>query len=102
MNERGKGALINAQLRGVRQIKGRLFDGEGGMCAGGVLCVEAGMYDQVGRWVKGFTNRRDSPGAVAGLFALDRSEWEEMVNMNNVLGYDFIKIARELPDSIPA
>ena len=97
MNERGKSALINAQLRGVRQIKGRLFDGEGGMCAGGVLCVEAGMCDQVGRWVIGENpNRR---GYLVGLFALDRSELEEMVNMNNVLGYDFIKIARELPDS---
>ena len=96
MNERGKSALINAQLRGVRQIKGRLFDGEGGMCAGGVLCVEAGMCDQVGRWVIGENNSRDY---LVVVFALDRSEWQEMIRMNNVLGYDFIKIARELPDS---
>lgn len=94
MNERGKQALIDAQMRGVPQLRGRLFDGEGGFCAGGVLLVEAGLMLMDG-WIN---NKTTLWSDLLQAYGLDREEWQRMVNMNNT-GADFIKIARELPDS---
>lgn len=95
MNERGKQALVNAQMRGVRQLRGRLYDGEGGFCAGGVLLEAMGLMDRDG-WIGSLPN--GTTLSVFQVFGLDEHEWERMVTMNNA-GADFIKIARELPDS---
>ena len=94
MNERGRTALISAQMRGVRQIKYRLMDGDGGFCAGGVLLEAIGYLkhaEEVGIC--------QACAKMLEAFGMDKHEWTSMVNMNNVLGYDFIKIARELPDT---
>lgn len=91
MNERGQSALIHAQMQGVKQIKGRLWDGQGGFCAGGVLLKE------LGGGVGLFASVADFADAYAA-FGMTPEEWVEMVLMNN-RGADFIKIARELANT---
>lgn len=95
MNERGQHALIQAQLHGVKQITEMLSDGNGGFCAGGILLRELGMLDDFG----GIGSAIFSFGTTSEAFGMTETEWGRMVYMNNTLKYDFIKIARELPDT---
>lgn len=92
MNERGKAALINAAMRGVRQIRYNLYDGVG-FCAGGVLMQDLGLFESLN-----FETWANSWAKCQSEFAMTVEEWDLMVDMNNS-GADFLKIARELPDT---
>jgi hypothetical protein len=109
MNERAAAALVDAAMRGVRQIKGHLDDPYGGRCAGGVV-IEAifGPIDVRTLWNADcirmiaplFTERDTCPhecGWKVGrrIFLLPK-EWTVMVHMNNDHDDDFLKIARTL------
>lgn len=93
MNNRGRQALIDAQMRGVRQVKFNLY-WDGGFCAGGVLLLDGGFLDMYGRMLRNWVAKD-----VHKMFSMTHDEWTHMVHMNNVKGYDFIKIANELPDT---
>lgn len=79
--------MVAAVLKGTKQIKGLLTDGEGGFCAMGVICEAAvgraqitfGEYASVKMWAQ-----------------ITEREWAEIVQRNNVDGWDFLMIARKV------
>lgn len=95
MNDRGRQALIDAQLQGIPQIRHKLYDGKGGLCAAGVLYVAHGLITREGRRTTKHIH------GVYPEFGMTPDEWGQMIRMNDNdnLGYDFIKIAWELPDT---
>lgn len=75
MNTRGRDALVQAALNGIRQLRdGRVTDNDGGRCALGVLC-DYGEYP------------RD--------FMVTHAEATGIIHANDVLGWDFLTIAQK-------
>ena len=81
MNDNARAVLIDAAMRGVKQIKGWYHDDAGGRCAIGVLCEAAG------------TDWGCIPGS---LFDLSLDEAVQIMRANDDLGWDFLTIARKI------
>ena len=100
MNEKGVNALVAAALRGVRQIKHKYRDDEGGLCGLGVLEEAIGarghpllvmdVYDLAGRVT-----------ACQHGCRWRSQEYQLLVHLNDVHNYDFLALARKLgpPDA---
>jgi hypothetical protein len=104
MNHAAASALIQAQLNGVRQIKWRTRDGEGGRCATAVL-NEAGLMEpltkrKIEACPECGATSTETAGALTGYRIPIRivDEATLVVHLNNDHGWDFIKIARCLED----
>lgn len=97
MNDRARDVLVDAALRGVRQIKGVLHDGKNGYCAMGVLC-EAIRREGGVEWLFGYRTTSEIADEVERRYDITLKEWHRIVHANNELGWDFLDIARkELP-----
>ena len=90
MNERAREVLIEAAMQGVPQIKGKLRDGYGGFCAGGVL-IKAYLEEQGLAWSIFSWGQ-----PVLVHYDMSNEEWEDMVDANNNLDWDFLTIARKI------
>jgi len=107
MNELGREVLVAAAMRGVRQIRGALWDSLGGRCAQGVL-VEAAVEalnarrswwqrrDAAfggGHW-RGLTyvTRRGRSIHLPSLYGMSDMEFREIADRNN-RGESFLGIA---------
>src|SRR5438046_5571027 len=106
MNELGREVLTAATLRGVRQIRGALWDSLGGRCAQGVL-IEAAVEAlnarrawwqrrdaaQAGHWV-GLTwvTRRGASLHLPSLYGMSDREFGELAARNN-RGESFLDLA---------
>ena len=91
MNDKAREALVAAALSGVKQIKFALQDSDGGRCANGVL-MEActGVAPHQINWTTFNPSRFWEWGG------LSLKEEDEIVHANNVLGWDFLTIARKI------
>ena len=94
MNDRAREALIAAALSGVKQIKGRVHDGQGGHCALGVLhlAVHGGnelLALKCHPTLCGFEH-------FGAFFELDQCEQTEIIQRNDTDGWDFLTIARKI------
>jgi hypothetical protein len=98
MNHAAAEALVQAQLNGVRQIKGAIADGTGGYCAMGVIfCAGVSLnhlYEihvdecpECGATSDGYYQRPIS------------TQYDVVVHLNNDHGWSFLDIARKLEDS---
>jgi len=120
MNQKGIDALVNAGLKGIKQIKHRLYDGDGGYCAMGILIYQSEiMYiPQNGFLMPVGTNRNEQEvfkldGSRSGKFTCTcghdywEGNWEPgtehvfhersyIVHLNNDHDMDFVGIARKL------
>jgi hypothetical protein len=99
MNEAAANALYEAERKGVRQIKGVLRDGRGGMCALGVI-LEAGL-ETMSLWE---TKINGCPMCGATEQTFHRmpvaNEHTLIIHLNNDHGLTFAEIARKLgPDA---
>jgi hypothetical protein len=104
MNERAANALIEAAMKGVRQVQGVVDDGRGGRCALGVMLeAEYGTpswKEQEGhhRYPESFTRFGMSPDPQT-CPACDRTTKNEaflIAHLNNDHEMDFVGIARKL------
>ena len=87
LTERHRAVLVDAALKGVRQIKNRLHDGEGGHCAMGVIHLD--MHDGNETEAVLCWDRR---GLACGFLNMNNREIERA---NDKLGWDFLTIARK-------
>mgnify|MGYP001558744460 CR=1 FL=1 len=102
MNQLAKDVLRKAWLDGTPQIKGRLFDGQGGMCAWGVLGAALGyttgitFYASLGmiRRTYSLSSARYVP---CPFCAKTCDEGSLLVHLNNEHDLDFGKIAELMP-----
>lgn len=83
MNDRAREALVAAALNGVKQIRYGWRDDHGGFCALGVL-----MEDCKG-WHLFSVEHLDKE------YGLTKNEREVILRANDVLGWDFLTIARK-------
>ena len=98
MNRLAVDALVDAQLRGVRQIKYALYDYLGGMCAGGVLITALGE-----RWnIESIAGMRQCVECPHNCGYPEVDEWSIMVHMNNYHNSSFLEIARKLEHVEPS
>lgn len=96
MNERGRNALRQAALDGVRQIFNALLDERGGRCAVGVLhdALPNCLYD----WSYYGLDRRMDACPTCGL-AGEFDEFTILVHGNDYHHFDFLKLAEFMPVS---
>ena len=87
MNERGVEVLVDAAMRGVRQVYGRLDDYRGGRCAIGVM-LEA-LFGTAA-WGTHTTDEFNEA------YETTPDEIDKIVSLNNTERLDFIGIARKL------
>jgi hypothetical protein len=85
MNERARGALVTAALNGVPQIK-ELYRWGPGRCAIGVLLDEFGLSEREGNTVD----------VLAALAGLSSGEFSDIMEANDLKGWDFLTIARKI------
>lgn len=98
MNDLAREVLVKAALDGVKQIKGKLYDGDDGYCAVGVLC-EDHRQRHGWQWVPfGDEFSIDSAHFPSMMteFGLTAQEWMAIVEANNNKGWDFLTIARKV------
>lgn len=96
MNDLARQKLIDAALRGVRQIKGRLRDSKGGMCALGALGYRTGEYEQwmeLGHLYEMKEEICDCPFSCGLKFLCEGSL---IVHLNDKHDLDFLGIANKL------
>lgn len=95
MNEKAIAALVDAAMRGVRQIRYRLNDNQGGFCAVGVISAAnaqwSGMYDKRfhGCPFCGILNDAYYKMPI-------HSEAVLIIHLNNDHEWDFLTIARKM------
>lgn len=87
MNDLARETLIEAELKGVRQIRKKLADRDGGLCAMGVL---ARKFEEAG----GDILLND--GEFHQYFGLSSQEVITIVRANDVFGWSFLDIARKV------
>ena len=96
MNDRAREVLIDAALKGQKQIKGQLHDGKGGVCAMGALHLTLHDGDHLAAHA---CYRKGSPdcwfSAVWQAFDL-AGEVAEIEIANDLHGWDFLTIARKI------
>ena len=104
MNEQAANALYEAERKGVKQIKGQLFDERGGRCAVGVL--RDLDLDHFARQpgsrcpLCGTAERGDLETDGTPTEAVILDEGDVIVHLNDCHGLTFSEIARKLgPDS---
>ena len=89
MRQRAKDVLRAAALSGVRQLRGKMFDAQGGRCAAGLLvdlCPEE------------LTHLLHAPATTCELCGQPmRSEGYLMLHLNDWHALDFLAIAEKLP-----
>lgn len=92
MNERAREALIQAALKGVPQIKGKLHDGKGGHCAFGIIHLDLHQGDELAALLC-IGPRTGAPRCddLREAYLQDT----EIVKANDDLGWDFLTIARK-------
>jgi hypothetical protein len=88
MNDRAREALVAASLKGVSQIRWA-YRTDQGQCALGVLLEKTGWYelDQI-PCVASEMIRKE--------FDMRPEEFSEITHANDVLGWDFLTIARKI------
>lgn len=96
MNDLGREKLVEAALKGVRQITGALTDNKGGFCAMGVLGFSSDMtlttfYNAVRAYDLSTTIRSCD---LCGLNVL--GELKLIPHLNDGHGLDFLTIARKV------
>lgn len=97
MNDQGREALVQAALRGVRQIRAKFADEHGGRCALGVLADAAGLNPLVEPWSD--TERAygldltKQPCALCGFMG---TESQTIAHLNDIHELDFLTIARKV------
>ena len=95
MNDRAREALVAAGLKGVRQIKGALYDPRGGRCAMGVI-QEAGAWDvSLRRPLDGCPECGAKHQTYHASMPI-RTEEDLIIHLNNDHGWDFLTIARKV------
>jgi hypothetical protein len=95
MNNEARDLLVSAWLRGVKQIRYRLADADGGRCAMGVLMEALGVPLTV-MDVRFRTEETEAAHAlVRKAYDLTREEVLDVTRRNNELGQDFLTIARK-------
>lgn len=108
MNERGVGVLVDAAMRGQKQVRGMFYDGQGGMCASAVLSEALNRRAGVGEswsW--------DSLAVITE--AYDLTGWRKcpecgdkmhdlnlVAHLNDAHSADFLTIARKMASPEPA
>lgn len=105
MNEKGVEVLVQAAMRGVKQIKNHLSDGQGGMCANGVLisALGRGQLTNPDQWRKyqqeyGISLETD-PRTCQLCYRDFQSEAGHIAHLNDYHDMDFLTIARKLGGS---
>ena len=98
MNQLAKDVLRKAWLDGTPQIKGRLFDGQGGMCAWGVLGAALGYTTGITFYaslsmIRRTYNLLSARRVPCSFCAKTYDEGGLLVHWNNDHGFDFGKIA---------
>ena len=102
MNQLAKDALRKAWLDGTPQIRGRLFDSQGGMCAWGVLGAALGCMTEVTFWSSVTRIYKTYDVQYNRLVPCPSCtethiECNLVVHLNNDHGFDFGKIAELMP-----
>ena len=94
MNDRAREALIAAALNGVKQIRDKMHDGQGGYCAMGVLHVATHAGDEWAAWTC------HSNVCTFEIFSrnydIDQGELTAIIRANDTDGWDFLTIARKI------
>lgn len=98
MNDCARDVLVEAQLRGARQIRIQYHNSKGGYCAYGILHLKA-HGDNLLKAQKCSDIRTCMK--TKKLFGLSQEEIVEILYRNDVLLQDFLTIARKTGDSIP-
>jgi hypothetical protein len=88
MNDRAREALVEASLKGVNQIK-RAYKTDKGQCALGVLLEKTGWYEEF--WIPCVASEM-----IRSEFEMSNKELKDIVYANDVLGWDFLTIARKI------
>ena len=103
MNELARQKLIEAALSGVRQIKGRYHDDDGGRCAMGVLGVrssEIGQQSNVDQVCKTYgvgIHSDDERLPCPGCGRMYVAEIVLIIHLNDDHDLDFLEIAHKMP-----
>ena len=94
MNDRAREALIAAALNGVKQITGRMHDGQGGHCALGVLHLASHHGDE--HETLCCHPDRCNFRLFSATYAIDQNEQTSIIRANDTYGWDFLTIARKI------
>lgn len=92
MNDLAREKLIQAQLRGVKQIYGNYFDERGGFCAMGILEQDTSSYDTCSQY-----GLRLTPVFCPECGEKCDVETTLIIHLNDVHKFDFLTIARKMP-----
>lgn len=90
MNDNMRAALVAAALKGVRQIKGHLHDGQGGHCAWGVYHLALHNQNE-----KGAVECHNTVDQKCASFWREYLSDIEIQKANDEKGWDFLTIARK-------
>lgn len=98
MNDLARETLVKAAMTGVRQIRGQLYEWDGGFCAVGVLLHALGdMGSTYMTWASPLLHTK----LLHTKYDISKKEYFEIVRANDDLRWDFLTIARKCGQKEP-